>query len=130
MILRKDCIFPALTIAFILGALFLLTYDDKEVGAAAPAGIQATVATTSLNAVSTTATTVFATSTCAARIVTTTASDIRITFSDYAAQTPTAAFGHLQTASTTVAYDGGIYGCDRMKVYSLVGSNITVTETR
>ena len=98
--------------------------------AGAPSGLQATVATTSANAVGTTATMLFATSTCSARIVTTAASPVMLTFSDYANQTPTGSFGHLQAASTTVSYDGGVYGCGKVKAYAFVASTITLTETR
>lgn len=53
-----------------------------------------------------------------------------LTFSDYAGQTPTGLYGHLQAASTTVAYDSGLYGCGLMKVYSFATQQITVSETR
>jgi hypothetical protein len=98
--------------------------------AAAQPGIMATVATSSNPTISTTGVTLFATSTCAARIITTYASPIMLTFSDYAGQTPTATFGHLQTASTTVVYDASIYGCGLFKAYGFTSSAITVTETR
>jgi hypothetical protein len=51
-----------------------------------------------------------------------------LTFSDYANQTPTGVFGHLQAASTTVVYDSGQFGCDRVKAYSFGASTITITE--
>jgi hypothetical protein len=54
-----------------------------------------------------------------------------LTFNDYAGQTPTGAFGHLQAASTTVVYDSGLYGCGAVKIYGFdANSVITVTETR
>jgi hypothetical protein len=88
------------------------------------------VATTSNPTVTTTAAVVFATSTCASRIITTSAAPVMMTFSDYAGQTPTGSFGHLQAASTTVAYDAGVYGCGLVKVFSQGTQVITVTETR
>ncbi len=103
---------------------------SQKVGASAPSGLPATVATTSANAVSTTATSLFATSTCSARIITTRAQPVMLTFSDYAGQTPTGSFGHLQPASTTVAYDSGQYGCGLVKAYAYGVDTITITETR
>lgn len=98
--------------------------------AGAPSGLPATVATSSNPTVTTTAALVFATSSCAARIITTVASPIMITFSDNQGKVPTALYGHLQPASTTVAYDSGIYGCGAVRVYSFASSAISVTETR
>ena len=45
---------------------------------------------------------------CVSRIVTTSTSSIVIQFNGIV---PTQSLGHLQTSSTTVAYDSGIYGC-------------------
>lgn len=113
-----------LTLGFVVGSRDLSL-------SGAPSGLASTVATTSNPTVNTTAATVFATSTgCASRVITTVASPVMITFSDYAGQTPTALFGHLQAASTTVTYDAGLFGCGLVKIYSFVSSNITVTETR
>lgn len=97
----------------------------------APNGVAAFFATSSVAAVTSTASSVFATSTCSARIITTTNLDgIRITFSDYAGQAPTATFGHWQPASTTEVYDSGLYGCGLVKVYSGASQTLTVSETR
>jgi len=101
-----------------------------KVSASAPSGLPASVATSSQAAVSTTAISLFATSTCSARIVTTYASPVMLTFSDYAGQTPTGTFGHLQAASTTQVYDSGQYGCGLVKGYSFTSQTITVTEAR
>lgn len=94
-------------------------------------GIVNTVATSSELTVGTTAITVLATSTCASRSISTTGKAIMVTFSDYANHTPTASFGYLQGASTSVMYDANSYGCGRWKVYGFdAGSSITVTEYR
>lgn len=99
--------------------------------ASAPAGLPATVATSSNPSVGTTAVTLAATSTgCAARIVTSRNSPLMLTFSDFKGDTPTATAGHLQLASTTIAYDSGIYGCGAVKAFGYVADTITVTETR
>lgn len=105
--------------------------DTKTAGATAPSGLQATVATSTLYSVGTTAAKVFATSTCAARIVTTVEKPIMITFTDKKGDSPTAIHGHYQAASTTIAYDGGLYGCDAWKIYGHDATSIiTVTETQ
>ncbi len=110
---------------------FVLT-APRFAGASAPPGLQADVlnATSSNPAVTTTGALIIATSSCSARIITTTASPIMLTFSDNQGKIPTAFYGHLQPASTTVAYDSGIYGCGAVKAYSFVAQNISVTETR
>ncbi|MBP9771418.1 MAG: hypothetical protein KBD16_00625 [Candidatus Pacebacteria bacterium] len=116
-------------IAIVLLA-FVVLQGVRLASASAPSGLPATVATTSIDAVTTTGSLVFATSTCAARIITTVASPIMITFTDKDGQIPTGVFGHLQAASTTEVYDSGQYGCNAVKIYSFVASTITVTETR
>lgn len=98
--------------------------------ASAPSGLPATVATTSQQALTTTASLVFATSTCAARVVSTTGtSGIMLGFSDKQGFVPTGNVGHWQPASTTVAYDSGQYGCGAVRIYSFVAQTITVSET-
>lgn len=115
--------------ALLFSAVFL--FIGQPVSVRAGAGeLPATVATTSLASVSTTAVTVFATSTCGARIISTTASPIMITFSDNQGAIPTALFGTLQAASTSVAYSNSLYGCGAYKVYSFAAQNITVMESR
>ena len=115
--------------AFGLAALILFGIPQAQ--ASAPSGLPATVATSSNPTVTTTASLVIATSTaCSARIVTTVASPIMLTFSDNQGKVPTGTYGHLQPASTTVAYDSGQYGCGAVRIYSFVSSAITVTETR
>lgn len=110
-------------------ALYLLTGNAISVKAKA-GDLPATVATTSNPTVNTTASLVFATSTCGARIISTTASPIMITFSDNQGSVPTGTFGMLQAASTTVNYDNGQYGCAAVRVYSFVSGPITVMESR
>lgn len=116
-------------IALVLSIVYLFGAETQRVDASAPSGLPATVATTSIAAVSPTASTIFATSTCSARVVSTQGSAIMLTFSDYANHTPTATFGHLQLASTTVAYDSGQYGCGRVKAYSFAAQTLTVSDT-
>ena len=122
-------LYGVVTIAF-LAFLYLLGLQTPIAGAAAPGGYRTVVATTSNPTIGTTASVLFASSTCMARVITTYASPVMLTFSDYAAQTPTGTFGHLQTASTTVVYDSGQYGCGLFKVYAFSAATITVSEMR
>lgn len=128
MTLKNSLPYLFVVAALLVGA-YLVGVSTPTVGAATE-GLPATVATTSQNAVSTSVTTLFSTSTCAARIITSRAAPLMLTFSDYANQTPTATFGHLQAASTTVVYDSAEYGCGRVKVYAYAADTITLTETR
>lgn len=114
---------------FTLGA-YLLGASSKPAEAGFTTVAPATVATTSNPTIGTSGVVLFATSTCIGRVVTTVASPIMLTFSDYAGQTPTALFGHLQAASTTVYYDASQYGCGLFKAYGFASSAITVTEYR
>lgn len=115
-----------LALVFSVGLL-----QTQQADASSPAGLPASVASsTALTMAATTASMVVATSSCNARIISTQASPIMLTFSDYANQTPTAGFGHLQAASTTVVYDSGQYGCGLVKAYSFTAQTITVTDVR
>ena len=74
---------------------------------------------------------------CATRIITTRATPILINFSGISTSTATTTFlsameGHLQAASTTVVYDGSLYGCGYWGARSAGGatSTISVTETQ
>jgi|CXWL01.1.fsa_nt_gi hypothetical protein len=95
----------------------------------APIGLVTKVSTTSPATVNTTASLVFASSTCNSRIITTYASPIMIGLTDLIGFVPSGVSGHLQLASTTVAYDSGIYGCSAWRVYSFTSQAITVSET-
>lgn len=128
---NQSSIAAILAIIFFIGiATWLVSSREPIALGSATAGLPASVATTSVETVGTTATMVFATSTCTSRIITTEGSPIMITFSDYAGQSPTGSLGHWQAGSTTVAYDSGLYGCGAVKVYSNPQSVITTTETR
>lgn len=129
MTLTKSVLYFGAILA-ILSIVYLLGASAPRVGASAPAGIAATVATTSNPTIGTIAATLFATSSCSSRIITTYASPITLTFSDYIGQTPTGTFGHLQAASTTVVYDATVYGCGLYKAFGFSSTAITVSETR
>ena len=119
---------------FLLGiagiALFayLFSIQAPAVDASSYAGGVAVVSTSTQITVGVSEAFIIASSTnCAARIISTTASPIMLTFGDQVAAGQT---GHLQSASTTVAYDGGIYGCGKMHAIGVISGPITVTETR
>jgi len=127
----RDLFLPVLVCVLALGWFLSVTDTKVELPfGGASDGIAVNVATTSNPTVGTSAVTVFATSTCLTRVVTTYASPVMITFSDRIGQTPTATFGHLQAASTTVVYDASEYGCGLYKMYGFVSTAITVSETR
>lgn len=94
-------------------------------------GVVAPIATTSNPTVTSSASLVFATSSCSARVVTTYASPVMITFGDVAGNGgPTATFGHLQAASTTAIYSSNQVGCGALRIYSFTSQAITVSEAR
>lgn len=113
----------------ILAIVFAMS-TGQAAKASAPSGLIATMATTSSPIVTSTQSLVIATSTCTARVISTTASPIMITFTDVQGKVPSATFGFLQPASSTVAYDGGLYGCGAVRVYSFVSGTITVADSR
>ena len=106
----------------------------------APSGLASTVASTSILAVGPQQNLVlFAeTSNCAARVVSTVAKPIMLSFGSSptaavsdATTTVSAIRGHLQSASTTVTYDAGQYGCGYVGVYGHdASSTITISEFR
>ena len=129
-------------INLILGTVILIiivgvfSYQPKQVLSSAPSGLPANVSTSSVALVGPTTDRKFlniiATSTnCSARIITTFDRPINLLFSDYAGQNPTVTYGHFQATSTTVEYDGGIYGCGLVRAFGITASStITITETR
>ena len=127
---RKEVLFIAALAVLALGMAF---FYSSDVAGRAPPGLSVNVATSSaVNLGDQTALMVQATSTnCGARIITTRASDILLTFADGMA-TPTSANmqGHLQSASTTIAYDADTYGCGRIVAFPMNDTAITITETR
>lgn len=113
--------------ALVVGIVYTST---KVSEGSSPSGLPTNIASTTAQSVSTTARLLVATSTCDARIITTRAQPVMLTFSDYNGPTPSATFGHLQSASTTVVYDSGQWGCGAVKVYAFGTDSITVSETR
>lgn len=131
--MKTKIIIGITVVAFVCVAVFTVLFQTSNVTASAPSGLAATVATTSIAAVTNSSSYLFATTTfgnCATRVITTYASPVMLTFSDYSGQNPSGTFGHLQAASTTATYDGGQFGCNAVKVFSFTAQTITVTETR
>lgn len=126
----KFAVGAALFVAVLALSFAFMANQSNYAHASAPSGLPSTIATSSNPTVTTTPSLVFATSSCAARIITTVASPIMITFSDNQGKVPSGIFGHLQPASTTVVYDSGQYGCGAVRIYSFVSSAITVSESR
>ena len=114
----------------IIIVLIAIGTNGKNAGefGSAPAGIIARVATSSPYVIGSTASTITATTSCIARVITTKTQPILLTFSD--AYTPSSTYGHIQTASSTVAYDAEVYGCGLMRVQGMAADTITVTEIR
>lgn len=73
---------------------------------------------------------------CASRVITTYANPIMLNFSTSTSQATSTnllsgAKGHLQAASSTIAYDSGLYGCDWLAAYGFTATTtITVSEFR
>lgn len=63
---------------------------------------------------------------CASRIVSSTASILMLSFNSNI--TPTGSVGHIQAASTTVAYPSDNYGCGAVTAYAFSSTTITKAE--
>ncbi len=127
-------------IALVLAIMFEFGHSTPEAKASSYPGSTATVATSSTLAVGpqlnmfafgTTSPANESRYSCAARIITTVGQPIMISFASVSSTTLSQVVGHLQPASTTVAYDGGVYGCGYMTIRGLTASTtISMTETR
>lgn len=113
--------------ACLMVAILLGWNSLKPSFGSAESGLASTMASTTKETVLTaSAVTIAATSTnCSSRIVSSGAQAIILTFSDYAAQSPTlAGFGFTQPASTTATYDGALFGCGLMKAISAAADSV------
>lgn len=125
-----------IAIALVVAGYFM--WNAQQVLGGAPAGLPATIGTSSTVLVGTsTPMTLTATSTgCAARIISTGAQAIKISF-DWKLSSTTLDnnIGHFQGGSTTVAYDSGLYGCSVVTARGIyqggdvAGSNSSSTVT-
>lgn len=123
-----------ISITIILGMIVLTAmFLTQKAFGSAPSGLQASVATSTLAyPVGTSQTILFATSTCASRVITTRDVPVSLSFNESVGQVPTATSGHVQLASTTVVYDSGQYGCGTVRVVSTTvgATTVHVTESR
>ena len=129
-------------VAIALVVIALIAYifglQERSTFAAAPPGVPATMATTSqitigpgsggdgVNEI------IFATSSCTARVISTVASPIMLSFtlSNGSTTLPSGTSGLLQGASTTIAYDSELYGCGAVVAYGFSTSTISISEAR
>ncbi len=130
-----------ITAGILIATIFFLSSHKAN---AALTSIPATVATTSvmtigpstaynkvLNDVMGTSTVSEQLAQCTSRVISTRGeSAIMIAFSQLASTTLSGAVGNLQAASTTVAYDSGVYGCGYWTFFAYATTTITVTEYR
>ena len=117
---------------------FIILNEVKSANAEAPFGLHATVASSSQLTVGPGnnvwsgfgTTTNEGTQICAARIISTVGQPIMISFASLSSTTLSQTSGYIQAASTTVAYDGGLYGCGYMTIRGLIASTtINVAQT-
>lgn len=134
----------ALVSIFIMAISIFVGVNVNFAGAAAPSGLPAQVSTSSSMQAGPQQATVwfsgpqtFTNVNCAARIITTGAQAVALTFSGTSSSTATStltgilAAGHVQAASTTEVYDGGIYGCQYLGIRGYgATTTIFITETR
>jgi hypothetical protein len=122
------------TAVFVFAMLAVLVFQETKIASAsAPSGLPATVATSSTivvgpNLVGTGILPVLfkADGTCDARVISTVGQPILLSFAVLSSTTPeNAGGGVLQAASTTVSYDGGIYGCGLVSAYGF-GASTTI----
>lgn len=124
----------AIIITAVLVALvtFIVVKDNLPVGSA-PAGLHATLATTSSITVGIANNQTLFTSNnqCTNRVVSTVAKAIMLNFGLVGNATSSGVVGHLQAASTTTAYDSGLFGCGAVTAYGFDASTtITISEFR
>ena len=110
----------------LMATIFAYVFPNNQLSGATP-NMQARVlvATTTSVGPQTTITVFSALEYCASRVVTTGTQPISLSFHDGITVSPTV--GHLQGASTTVAYDSGLYGCGA--VTARAGASTTITTT-
>lgn len=137
--LKKDFSFSLLALIAIVAIAFLFAYQPKDAGASTPGNVVAGVATSTAVSVGPQnnvwtgfgTTTRESASNCSARIISTTGDGIMISFGTVSSTTLSQTRGHIQAASTSVAYNAETYGCGYLTVRGQNSSTtITITETR
>lgn len=100
-------------------ALLVAKYEDSGPAfGGATAGLPSTLASSSLTTIgSTTPVTIFETTTnCLSRVITSGSATLR--FSTGSTSPEAGRLGHVQAASTTVAYDSAVWGCGQWRAIS------------
>lgn len=123
----KFIIIASMALCFVAGIAYVFPFS---VGASAPSGLPATVIDSFTKQVGPQGNTLISTSTpsCSSRVVSTVAKPVMLVFTRSASTTVSATYGHLQGASTTVAYDSGLYGCNQITAYGFdATTTITIT---
>lgn len=128
----------AVGLAFMFGAYITFTNQPKVVEGAGFIGLAGTQMTATTTAVGPQETiTIFSSKKyCTSRIISTTdgtGSAIRVLFGDptngdVASTSISAVVGHIQAASTTQAYDSGVYGCGRWTAYAEATTTLMIAE--
>lgn len=136
----KNKIFYGAGIVLVGLLLVLLGVDFGNfnlVGASAPSGLPATLYKVTNIEVGPQENTLVFTSTdrCSSRIISTVGTSIMINFATTSAQATSTAYlsefvGHVQGASSTIAYDSGIYGCPAVGIFGVASTTIRITEFR
>ena len=123
-------------IGFLVYGLFKSKPESKPLGQA-PSGLNSLLAVATTTAVGPQQNkTIFSSnSQCTGRVIGTAGQAIMLAFGDptngdISSTTLTSMVGFTQGASTTVAYDSGVYGCGRWSAYGIASSTITTTEFR
>ena len=136
--MNKNYIIGIVVLALLL-AVGYLYLGEKEAGlGSAPPGLPSLNSTSSVMTITTSALTIFSDSPfCSSRVISTQDQPIMLAFGEagdftVASTTISGSVGLLQPASTTVAYDAGIYGCGRVSAIAgdNVSSEVTVVEYR
>lgn len=121
-------------VAFLLASASWLLGGTQKLGSASP-GLATSVASSSLVSVGPTENLVIANNNpnCTSRVITTGVSNVLLSFATSTAAATTSLSvtnGHLQLASTTIAYDGGIYGCGYVGAFAFSSTSIKISEFR
>ena len=121
------------TVGAILVVVLALFLRGANTNADSPGSVAASNGSTTDFSIGTTAVRIFATSSCAARIISTDSSNgtVNLTFSDFEGQRPTLGSGHVHATTTSTSYGAKDYGCGTGYAIStsLRTIQITVTET-
>ena len=118
-----------IVICILAGIALVLFFRSPVSLTGAPPGLESTLATSTRFTVTGAVLTLVASSTnCSSRVITTGANAINLSFSDIQGDRLTGFNGHWQAASTTVSYDGGLYGCGLIRVRGDGTSLITISQ--